>query len=120
MIEFTFWKSLIGNCLREMSDLEYQRRIWLGHDPSKVSSFTELMCRLYDDFTFKDFIKIMALKSLNADLVKELNDLDSKIESFKKNSASNKDDADIINEPAWIIIANDAKKILLNFKQFWN
>lgn len=119
MIEFNLWKSSIKDCLSEMSDLKYQHIVWLGHDPLIVSSFTELMCRLYDDFTFKDFIKIIPLKSFNPDLVKRLNDLDSKIESFNKSPASEKDDITIINDPAWIDIANDAKDILLKFKIFW-
>ena len=39
----------IESCLRELSDLEFQKRVWLRGEGPEVSSFVEVVCQLFDD-----------------------------------------------------------------------
>jgi hypothetical protein len=43
-------------CLRELSDVEWQRRVWLAATGPEVSSFEELICQLFDDTGLSDAI----------------------------------------------------------------
>jgi hypothetical protein len=40
---------LVEDALRELADGPYQRRLWLASGGEEVSSFTECVCRLWDD-----------------------------------------------------------------------
>lgn len=44
------------NCLRELADSEYQRRVWLGAGGNEMSSFTEAYCGAFDDTGLGDAI----------------------------------------------------------------
>ena len=41
----------------ELSDLELQKKLWLNenNETGLISSYTELMCRLFDDNKIEDF-----------------------------------------------------------------
>lgn len=39
----------VVGALRELSDREFQQRVWLGSSQSEVSSFVETVCELYND-----------------------------------------------------------------------
>lgn len=108
----------IRSCLIEISDLSYQKRVWLGRDSVKVSSFTELMCRLYDDYNFKMFIDRIASEKASEDLVKKLRDFDKKLGAFSKNDIDKKNDAEIIQDSLWREIAYDAKIIIDSYGNF--
>jgi hypothetical protein len=49
-------RHLVDEALAELSDVEYQRRVWLGRDPGEVSSFVEAVCRLYDDYGLRRLV----------------------------------------------------------------
>jgi hypothetical protein len=40
---------IVESALRELSDAEYQHRVWLGSGVSEVSSMTEATAALFDD-----------------------------------------------------------------------
>ena len=37
------------DCLRELSNAQFQRRVWLASSGPEVSSFSEAVCQLFDD-----------------------------------------------------------------------
>ena len=39
----------VTDCLRELADADFQKRVWLASSGSEVSSFTEAICGLFDD-----------------------------------------------------------------------
>jgi hypothetical protein len=41
--------SKIVDCLRELSDINYQKRVWLASTGPEISSYTEAVCQLFDD-----------------------------------------------------------------------
>jgi hypothetical protein len=42
--------------LRELSDVEFQRRVWLSTGAPEVSSFSETVCQLFDDTGLEDLL----------------------------------------------------------------
>jgi len=41
--------SHIEQCLKELSDSEFQQRVWLRGEGPEVSSYSEVVCQLFDD-----------------------------------------------------------------------
>lgn len=39
----------ITECLRELADIEYQKRVWFASSGHEVSSFAEAVCQLFND-----------------------------------------------------------------------
>lgn len=39
----------IESCLKELSDVEFQKRVWLRGEGPENSSYTEAVCQLFDD-----------------------------------------------------------------------
>jgi hypothetical protein len=42
-------KIKVIECLRELANYDYQRKVWLASSGPEVSSFTEAVCGLFDD-----------------------------------------------------------------------
>jgi hypothetical protein len=51
-----FWIKNILNLIKDYSDYEDQREVWLGLSRIKVSSYDEELCMLFDDNEFDSFI----------------------------------------------------------------
>ena len=46
-----YWvdKKRIRECLKELSDISYQERVWLASSGTEISSFEEATCQLFGD-----------------------------------------------------------------------
>jgi len=49
------WKGRIVDCVRAISDEQYQRRSWFGVGPD-VNSPDEMICEVFDDLNVPDFV----------------------------------------------------------------
>ncbi len=86
--------------VKELSDVSLQRQLWLNESNKMglVSSYSELMCSLFDDFGFEDFVDNRATKiGLSDPLILELSKLRSLLNSYVEKES----DEAIINDPAW-------------------
>ncbi len=95
----------------EASDVALQRKIWLNenNDTGLMSSYVELMCSLFDDFNFDDFIDNRASKiGLSNSLIIELNKLRELLNSYVEKDS----DEEIINDPEWKKIVEQAKTVI--------
>lgn len=43
-------------CLQQLSDTEYQERVWVRGEGPEVSSYTEVVCQLFDDTALGDLL----------------------------------------------------------------
>ena len=96
----------------ELSDIEFQKKAWFGQYKNYVSSYSELMCQLFDDNMYGElFIKQYA-ESLGYSLsfVKKLQTLSLKLKNFNKDELLS--DIEIINDPSWHEISKIAKVII--------
>lgn len=92
----------------ELSDLRIQRKLWLNenNDSGLISSYVELMCSLFDDFNFDDFVDKtpyeIKLSSTTISALKKLREL---LNSYQEKES----DEEIINDPAWQKVVEQAQ-----------
>lgn len=95
----------------ELSDVKLQIKIWLNrnNDTGLISSYTEVMCSLFDDFNFDDFIDKTAPEiGISTSVVVELDKLRNLLNDYKKKES----DRDIISDPEWGKIVEQAKMVI--------
>ena len=97
----------------ELSDLNKQKKSWLGNDPNYVSSYVEIMCKLFDDNNFDIFIDESEKLGLSYKLVNELKKLRELLNQYEE---GDKTDKEIIEDPLWSLVVNQAKIVLDNWK----
>ena len=51
-----YWIKNVYSAIKDISDLSFQKEVWLGKSDKWVSSFNEMINTLYDDNCFEDFI----------------------------------------------------------------
>lgn len=50
-------KRLVIECLKELADRHYQKRVWVIGDPNEVSGFNDVTAALYDDSLLGDALE---------------------------------------------------------------
>lgn len=106
--------SIIENIYRligELADLSLQRKLWLNenNDTGLISSYSELMCSLFDDYNFDGFIDNRASKiGLSNSVIFELNKLRELLNNYNEKGS----DKEIISDPDWKKVVEQAKIIL--------
>ena len=96
----------------ELSDFDIQKKSWLGNDPHYSSSYVEIMCSLFDDNDFDNFIDESEKLGLSYKLVNELNKLRELLNQYDE---GDKTDEEIIEDPLWGLVVNQAKIVLDNW-----
>jgi hypothetical protein len=101
----------IYNDILEMSDLELQKKLWLNenNDTGLNSSYTELMCRLFDDNNIEDIIHKVALENgFTLKVISEFKLLIRLLNSYEEKQS----DKEILKDPEWHNIIKQAKVVL--------
>lgn len=102
--------------LLELSDLKLQKKLWLrhGNDTGLISSYMELMNRLFDDDNFDLFIDKGARElGVSPTLILKLDQLRSMLNSYEEGT---KTDYDILIDPQWRLISSHASLAV----KIWN
>jgi len=100
----------IYNDIKEISSRYLQEESWLGNDPNKCSSYTEVMCRLFDDNRVEDFLKSTVLEiGFSQELILVFNKLVIKLNNYSELQP----DSEIINDPRWEEIRKIAEKVIV-------
>jgi len=111
-----YWSENIYYVIKGFSNLDEQKKIWLGLSQKLVSSFGEDISSLYDSFSFDDFIEECKKNNINATLLKELilfkDTLNFYIKKVYRNHNNPLPDKYIINDPQWLEIVDLAKKVI--------
>lgn len=107
--DIQIWEKNLLNAIKDFSDIDFQRRAWLGKDPQYISSFSEVICVLYDDNNFDRYIKYLESIRRDDDLKNLMSELDQIINEYEEAET----DEFILTDPKWIEITNKAKEIYL-------
>lgn len=102
--------------LLELSSLSLQRKIWLNidNDLGLNSSYEELICSLFDDFCFDEFVDKDAIKEgISEKVIIELKKTRDMLNHYND---INKSDQEILNDKNWELIADQAKLVLKVWK----
>lgn len=116
MINYQIWKENIFNGINTISDIETQKKIWMGKDPNYVSSFVEDISTLMDSYGFKnDFWQDKNIVNFYFDnrFIQELKILKNMILDYLNYWNNEKlTDEEILNDNEWHKIVEQAKKIV--------
>ncbi|WP_293309447.1 hypothetical protein [Pedobacter sp. UBA5917] len=101
----------IFNDILEISDIGIQKKLWLNenNDTGLISSYIELMSRLFDDHNLSNVIKN---KEITRELKPELISAIKKLEEALDNYVEKETDKEIILDPKWIEISEQAKTVI--------
>lgn len=115
MIEKSQWIDSIDGLLDELSDTEFQHRVWVHGEGPEVSSYSELMCGFFDDFSFDSFVEDSWEElHLSESLRSELRHIKSLLTDYNKEDSM--DDEQIVNDPKWLEIVEEAKNALRHLR----
>jgi hypothetical protein len=96
----------------ELSDVDLQRKLWLNknNDTGLISSYVELMCSLFDDYCFNDYVDNIFYKiGFSEKCIVELKKLRDLLNDYDEKEYS---DAEIINDLEWRKIIKQAKIVI--------
>ncbi len=95
----------------ELANLKTQRKLWLNenNDTESISSYSELMCSLFDDFSFDDFVDNIAFEiNLSNSAIYELKHLRDLLNDYNEKES----DEEIINDSEWGKVVKQANIVL--------
>jgi len=104
------WKSQIREVLSRISDETYQKEAWFNCH-HEVSSPDELICQLYDDFLFEEFIS-SNLVNLSHNQRSAARSFLNHLTEFCDKTPSSLDPYATIRDPRWIRIRREAHELI--------
>lgn len=105
--------------IEEISNIDMQRKMWLNENNTSgyISSYIELMCRLFDSNNFDNFIENIApFFGFPDELIKLLRNFKDELEKYT--AKDDNDDKAIIEDPNWQKIVKKAQHIILVWNKF--
>ena len=111
-------KSIYDN-IEEASSIKQQKMYWLNENNVEgyVSSYIELMCTLFDDFDFDDFVKNTAYRlGFPPKLIELLQEFRDAIKNYQAKDET--DDRAIIEDPNWHIVVEKARDIIKEWDKY--
>ncbi|MFN8288508.1 MAG: hypothetical protein U0V74_17250 [Chitinophagales bacterium] len=108
------WIINIYNAIKVFSDINAQKRIWLGKSPTECSSFLEDFSMLYDSYAFEAFLsdENWSKTKLNSELRRRLLAFNEALTNYNEKPT----DTEILNDPEWYKVVNLAKEII----KYWD
>lgn len=109
--QFIFWQNGLFNAIKNVSDIERQKYLWSGKSTKFISSFTEVVIVLYDDFDFEGYIEYLEQTNSDIELLVLMKELDGLISLYIDITIdlNIEDDMQILIDDRWIEITNKAK-----------
>ncbi len=101
------WETNLFNAIKDVSDIEMQKNAWNGKSPNIVSSFSEIISILYDDFDFERYIEYYEKTDGESELLAQMKNLDKMIAEY---NPLNSDEL-ILSDPQWVEITKKAKSV---------
>ena len=111
-------KSIYDN-IEEASSIKQQKMYWLNENnvDGYISSYIELMCTLFDDFDFDDFVKNTACRfGFPPKLIELLQEFRDTIKNYQAKDET--DDRAIIEDPNWHIVVEKARDAIKEWDKY--
>lgn len=118
-LQNVIWYENILEALNNLADIEYQKLAWAGKHPQHyISSFTEVLARLYDDLEFESFIEEFKFKNGDNEVYHNIIELNNMINLYKDYGYKTEKLVNgyllILNDTKWINITNKSRDIYLH------
>ncbi len=106
------FKGKVIEGLRELADIDFQRRVWLATSGPEISSFSEAICGLFDDSGLSSNLERGILSAVfSKNVYAKLNELGLLIDKVKYDFLSLEPDS-LIEHPQMQIVRDLASSIL--------
>jgi hypothetical protein len=116
MMSLKNWLQNLLSVIEEIADEDYQKLVWMGKDPTRVSSFEEVVCRFFDDYDIDGFLeKYCHEDSLPRDQCLHLTELRNMLEKAADVVDTFNPPEKTLNHEVWIAIRSKAKQTLEAF-----
>ena len=105
--------------IKEISDIKQQKMHWLNENniDNGVSSYIEIMCSLFDDLKFDDFVENTApALSFPVKLISLLRDFRDELKNYI--AEDDNDDEAIIKDPNWQIVVKKAQNVIVAWDEY--
>ena len=105
--------------IKEASDIKQQKMYWLNENNTDggVSSYIELMCSLFDDLNFDDFVENTApALGFSVELISLLRDFRDELKNYI--AEDDNDDEAIIKDPNWQIVVKKAQNVIVVWNKY--
>lgn len=110
-----FWIKNIYNLIKDYSNLEQQKKEWLGLVPHIVSSYDEMLNMTFGENDFEDFILQWEKEGLDKSTLNEMIRFRDMLRSYDNQFSHQNDkyfDRVILKDPKWWEVTNQAKKVI--------
>jgi hypothetical protein len=105
------WHEMVIQSLEELSDLDFQEKVWVRGEGNMVSSFTEAVNSLYDDSGLNTLMKDGLVFSSKAD--QALNELHEYLKTFSPGQPAKS----LIASDKWHKVIHLANRALLEVRE---
>ncbi|MDA3076832.1 hypothetical protein OFO12_05540 [Campylobacter sp. JMF_04 NA10] len=105
--------------IKEISDIKQQKMHWLNENniDNGVSSYIEIMCSLFDDLKFDDFVENTApALGFSVKLISLLRDFRDGLKNYI--AEDDNDDEAIIKDPNWQIVVKKAQNVIVAWDEY--
>lgn len=107
--------SLCGliTAVHEFADVSYQQRIWIEAEGPEVSSYSNALTMLFDDYRVEEFANSKARDfGFSDDAFKSLRELASVLDNFDAQLPRGLSDAEIVQRLGWSAVVAAAGRVL--------
>lgn len=105
-------KNWLLEAISHVASAEYQNESWLGHSQSKVSSFEELVCQVFDDYDVDDFLDRSGETGLSLEQVALLRQFRDKFEAYSEEVSDPADPRAVLADPRWEEVRSLARRVV--------
>src|SRR5262245_58078894 len=106
----------VVECLKELADEDFQRRVWLASSGPEMSSFDEAICQLFDDTRLSRLLEEHPLPVITTRIDESLRDLERLVTIASQLFQSMSPDT-VIDHPKMHEIRGIAARALLQMEQ---
>ena len=111
-MDLATWKRNVLSAVKEISDEEYQTRVWLKGVGPEVSSFEEAINRLFDDYLVDRFIVEYRKQHGDVFWLERLIDLTTALEDYSDATPRQVFPSDVLKDPRWRGVRELAQTVL--------
>ena len=113
-VKFNILKGFLG-VIYNISDAEYQERIWVKGLGPECSNFDETMCNFFDDYNAEEIVINYKDYGISQKQYKVLLNFFNILNEYSDNTPEIVNDKEVLENPEWAKIRKIAKKVLEAF-----
>jgi hypothetical protein len=102
MMAYDEWLKKLISVVKDISDKEYQERVWLRGEGPEVDSWEEMICRFFDDYDGDNFVdNHMAPAGLSENQQQSLRSFRDELDAYSERIKDDYSLQTILNDPDW-------------------